>query len=290
MVKGESSLMSTIVEATPNPEIQSAASTDALCRNCGLGLQGKYCHGCGQKRIDKHEFALKHFFSHLLHEITHLDSNKILRTFFTLLFRPGLLTSEYLAGRKGIYINPIRVYLTFSAIYFLFAWTTLSDVRGGGAARTARSPATIAVARQKGVDPQVLADTIYRKTEKFAGLLRFASVLVSGLFLSLLFLGLRKYYVEHLVFSLHFYSFDFLTKSLFAVVFLVAATLGYAAPSRVLDLFYLLVLLYLVIALRRVYQQSWLKTISKALVLFVLEIALFIAINIAGFMLAFAFV
>jgi hypothetical protein len=279
--------MATNVEAV---EASSSIPHTENCPNCGAVPAGSYCQQCGQKKTERHEFALKHFFSHLIHELTHLDSNKILRTFFTLLFRPGLLTSEYLAGKKGKYINPVRIYLTFSAIYFLFAWSTLGDVRGGGAARTARFPGTIAIAKKKGVEPLALAQKIYQKAEKFSAVLRFTSVLISGLFLALLYLGLKKYYVEHLFFSLHYYSFDFFFKSVFAFLFIAVAALGSKLPAVVLDLFYPLALVYLILALRKVYNQSWTKTALKAVVLFILETALFIAVNMAGFLISFTLV
>ena len=279
--------MATYVE-TPDTSVATAAPE--RCLSCGTELAGNYCHGCGQKKLHRHEYAIKHFFGHVIHELTHLDSNKILNTLLALLFKPGQLTSEYLAGRKNVYINPIRIYLTFSAVYFLFAWGTLADVRGGGAARTARSPLTIAMAKKKGVEPRVLADKVYQKTEKFAAVLRFGSVMVSGLFLLVLYYTTRRYYAEHLIFSLHYYSFDFLCKSFFALLFLVAAKFGTSMPVSILNLFYPVALIYLLFALRRVYQQSWVKTSAKALVLFTLETLLFIGINMAGFFAAFSFV
>jgi hypothetical protein len=180
--------------------------------------------------------------------------------------------------------------LTFSALYFLFAWGTLSDVRGGGAERTARSQATIAMARRKGIEPRALADKVYQKAEKYSALLRFGSVLISGLFLSVLYLGAKRYYVEHLIFSLHYYSFDFFCKSLFALAFIVVKSLGYQLPVTVLNLFYPVALIYLLIALRRVYRQGWPLTSLKAVVLFVCETILFIAVNMAGFLISFSFV
>jgi hypothetical protein len=261
-----------------------------LCANCGAEMAGDYCHRCGQKKVDRHDFSVKHFFGHLIHEVTHLDGNKIIKTLVALLFRPGLLTAEYLAGRKGTYLNPIRIYLTFSALYFLFAWGTLANIRAGGVERTARSPATIAMARKKGMEPRALADKVYQKTEKYSAVVRFVSVLISGLFLSLLYLGTKRYYVEHLIFSLHYYSFDFFCKTIFALLFIVSRTLGHQFPVMVLNLFYPVAFVYLVLALRRVYRQGWPITVTKSLVLFVCETLLFIGVNIAGFVIAFSMV
>ncbi|MFY9618491.1 MAG: DUF3667 domain-containing protein [Pyrinomonadaceae bacterium] len=257
------------------------------CLNCGADLSGKYCAACGQKKVDRRDLSIRRFFGHVLSELTDLQSNKILRTFGTLLFRPGQLTSEYLAGRKGFHIGPVRLYLTFSALYFLFAWGTLSDARGGGAVRMSRSPAVIQMAKQRGVDPMVFAERIHDRAERIAAVLRFLSVLLSGAFLSLLYFSTRRYYVEHLIFSFHYYSFDFFCKSLFAVLFLAVAAFGGRLPGMALNFFYPVAFVYLMFALRRVYRQSWPITILKAFVLFVAESALFIAVNIAGFMISF---
>lgn len=274
--------MATQVETMEAPA--TSAHTEQ-CLNCGAELNGEYCHRCGQKRIHRHEFSVGHFFGHLLHEITHLDSNKILKTLRDLIIRPGLLAEEYLAGRKGRYINPIRVYLTFSALYFLFAWGALLDFRG--VPRESYRPArVVAMAQKKGVEPQVLVDKIFQKAEKYSAVLRFASVLVSGLFLSALYYGTKRYYVEHLIFSLYYYSFDFLCKSLFALVIVGAYAAGTKLPTRTLDLFYPLAFIYLLFALRRVYRESWGRTVLKAVVLFVCEVLLFMAVNMIGFIAA----
>src|SRR6185436_16293549 len=117
------------------------------CPNCGEGLQGEYCHGCGQKRLDRRELSLKRFFINATNECTDLESNNAVQTFKALLFKPGHLTDEYLDGRQRRYISPVRLYLTFSALYFLFAWGALSEARGGGADWMKQQPWAIAMAR-----------------------------------------------------------------------------------------------------------------------------------------------
>jgi hypothetical protein len=260
------------------------------CPNCGSTLAGYYCHQCGQKKIHPNEFSVRRFLGRVLTEFIDLESNKVFKTVRAMVLKPGLLAREYLAGRRSTYIGPVKLYLTFSAIYFLFAWGALADIRGGGAERAARNPNTIAEARRRGVDPRALADKAYERAQSYASVLRFSSVLISGFFLSLLYVRMKKYYVEHLIFSLYYYSFDFFSKSVFALLFIVLAAVGWKLPSRVLDSFYVIGFIYLVFALRRVYQQSWKMTFLKAFILHLLETALFIAVNIAGFIIAFVFV
>lgn len=258
------------------------------CPNCGEELQGEYCQACGQKRIHRHELGLKHFFIHAANEFTDLESNKIVGTFKALLFKPGRLTDEYLAGRKGRYITPVRLYLTFSALYFLFAWGALAEARGGGVNRLAQQPWIVSLAKARSVTPQAFVEKIHQRVEKYATVFRFASVLVSGIFLTLLYYRSGRYYVEHLIFSLHYYSFDFFTKSLFGLLYVIVGLLGWKLWGQVLNLFYPLAFVYLVFALRRVYKQSWGLTLAKSFVLFLCETGLFIVVNILGFVVAIA--
>jgi hypothetical protein len=179
--------------------------------------------------------------------------------------------------------------LTISAIYFLFAWGALSSAGGGGVESTAARPNFIAVAHRKGVDPSVLAVKAHEKAGKYSALLRFASVLVSGLFLTLLYLRVGKYYVEHLIFSLYFYSFDFLAKCVVAIFYLASDFIGTNIYFGSRILYYCAAFVYLFFALLRVYSEPWPKTLLKTTVLFALEVLLFVAVNIAGFVLAVAF-
>ena len=265
----------------------AAAPPIEICPNCGASLLGSHCHECGQKRINPNEFSLKRFLARVADDFTDLESNKIFRTLAALIVRPGVLTVDYLAGRRGNFIGPVKLYLTFSALYFLFAWTVLADLRGGSAQRTSQNRMTVNMARQRGIDPVVLTDKIYQKAERFATGLRFFSVLISGTFLAALYFRMKKYYVEHLVFSLYYYSFDFFCKSLFALLFLVTAAVGLKLPHFLLNFFYPIALVYLIFALRRVYQQKWSMTVLKAVVLFACETLLFIAVNIGGFVIAY---
>ena len=261
-----------------------------ICPNCSTSLLGSHCHECGQKKIDANEYSLKRFLGRAINDFTDLESNKVLRTLVAMTVRPGVLAVEYLSGRRGRYLGPLKLYLTFSTLYFLFAWTVLSEVRGGSAQRIARHPVTVSVAQQRGLSPNAFADKVQEKAEKYASGLRIFSVLVSGTFLAALYFRMRKYYAEHLVFSLYYYSFDFFTKSLFALLFLVCAAIGFKLPSLVLNFFYPIALVYLLFALRRVYQQKWPMTVLKAVVLFTCETLLFFAVNIGGYVIAFAVV
>lgn len=92
------------------------------CLNCGTEIPDRYCPHCGQENIEPKEtvgYLISHFFS----DITHYDS-KFFITIRDLFFKPGFLTNEYLAGRRVRYLNPVRMYVFISAVFFIVMFTT----------------------------------------------------------------------------------------------------------------------------------------------------------------------
>jgi Protein of unknown function (DUF3667) len=88
------------------------------CANCGARLTGKYCSECGQRHHDHPVHDFWHFTSEALEDLTHADS-RLWQTLTALLFRPGLLTREFLEGRRVRYLPPVRLYLVVSLIFFI---------------------------------------------------------------------------------------------------------------------------------------------------------------------------
>jgi hypothetical protein len=87
------------------------------CLNCGAYVEERYCTHCGQENVEIKE-SFRRLVSHFFSDLTHYDS-KLFTTLKDLLFKPGLLTNEYLAGRRTSYLHPIRMYVFVSFLYFL---------------------------------------------------------------------------------------------------------------------------------------------------------------------------
>lgn len=101
----------------PAPPPTVAPPTAAACANCGTPAPMAYCPACGQEQREYHR-SLRALAGELLDAFTGWD-NKIVATFRTLLVRPGVLTREFLDGRRARYLRPLRVYLTASVLLFL---------------------------------------------------------------------------------------------------------------------------------------------------------------------------
>lgn len=87
------------------------------CLNCGTDVVGKYCHICGQENIEPKETTW-HLLVHLFEDLTHFDG-KFFTSMKDLIWKPGFLSLEYMKGRRARYLNPIRMYLFTSFIFFL---------------------------------------------------------------------------------------------------------------------------------------------------------------------------
>lgn len=95
------------------------------CLNCNAEVQGRYCQVCGQENVQTYETAW-HLVKHFFEDITHYDG-KFISSLKYVLFRPGFLSKEYIRGRRASYLNPIRMYIFTSAVFFLLFFTLSDD-------------------------------------------------------------------------------------------------------------------------------------------------------------------
>ncbi|HEV7781205.1 MAG TPA: DUF3667 domain-containing protein, partial [Chitinophagaceae bacterium] len=94
------------------------------CLNCGTIVQGHFCQNCGQENVVPKE-TFWHMVTHFFYDITHFDSN-FFHTIHHLILKPGLLSREYMIGRRASYLHPIKMYVFSSAIFFLLFFSLLN--------------------------------------------------------------------------------------------------------------------------------------------------------------------
>jgi hypothetical protein len=98
-----------------------------LCQSCHclVNEDAKFCAICGQKKILK-PLSFKELIGDFFSNLFSLDS-KFFRTFGRLIFCPGNLTKEYVAGRRQLYYTPIRLFLFWLTVAFVLLNFVLSD-------------------------------------------------------------------------------------------------------------------------------------------------------------------
>jgi len=94
---------------------------DKTCLNCGAIVPERYCSHCGQENTEPNE-SFVHLMGHFFADVTHYDS-QVFTTIKDLLIKPGFLTNAYNAGKRTSYLNPVRMYIFISALFFILAFS-----------------------------------------------------------------------------------------------------------------------------------------------------------------------
>ena len=86
------------------------------CENCGSELRGHWCSQCGQVAVD-YRRSFRHVIVDILDSFLNWDS-KFFATIGLLIIKPWRLTNEFLVGKRVRYVNPLRLYLLASVLFF----------------------------------------------------------------------------------------------------------------------------------------------------------------------------
>src|SRR5438093_5277320 len=97
------------------------------CENCGAQLQGHWCAQCGQAAVD-YRRSFRYVIADVLDSFLNWDS-KFFTTIALLILKPWRLTNEFLAGKRVRYVNPLRLYLLASILFFFAVNYGAKDLR-----------------------------------------------------------------------------------------------------------------------------------------------------------------
>ncbi len=282
-----------------------ASVTEPRCRDCGTPAPRAYCPACGQETRESLP-TFREFMREAAGRYVALNG-KLWKTAGALLFRPGFLTREYLAGRRRRYIRPARLFLVASVLLFaaLRIATEIADIEVIEAAprEAAKAPmekkspsAGVQLDDEFNVDVGDLPSPALKKRierfnrmptrEKLAqvldGMLRYGPYAMFVLLpafaalLKLLYLGRRRRYParprlygEHLVFAGHNHAFVFLI----AVAAVAIPSIPMQAP--LVTLLALWGLIYMLRSLRAVYGGSWTGILARSFAMFIAYSTLF---------------
>lgn len=241
------------------------------CPNCGDPSPREYCPACGQRNFDLH-VSFRKIAGEFVGELASLDS-RIARTIVPFLVRPGELTRAYLAGQRKRFSSPIRLFLVTSFLLFVLAPLRNTARVENQQQLTEQQRTELAQARdrlrQGGLFSRMMARQLERLATEdprafnarlqrsfFDAMTKVAFFLLPAfaLLLKLFYVRSRRFYAEHVIFSIHLHSFGFFVTAIAAL-----SGIGIVELAAVLG-----IVVYAVAALRRVYGQGWGLTIAKA--------------------------
>jgi hypothetical protein len=267
------------------------------CPSCGGGLVGDYCHRCGEKRAGARDLTLGHFLRETAQELTSLEHSKLLRTLRALLFRPGHLSAEWVAGRRNLYVKPLNLYLAVFALS-LFAFSVYEPLSVYNLRAVVEQDSTGRVrgmleemAARRGLPAGEFFDKVGERWHDYMSLSSlFLAAAYSLLLHAVFLLFARRHFVEHLVFSLHFVSFSLLTSALIWPVYFVGG-LDPKTRDLALSLFKMLLdAVYLFVALRFFYERAAVKNVLRSVVLLAGYFAVYFVTYVATLIAAFVVV
>lgn len=191
------------------------------CPNCAQAMQAtdQYCAQCGQAAVGDGTF--RSFVEQFLGDYFTFDS-KIIRSIRPLLFSPGFLTAEYLAGRRARYIPPLRMFIFLSVFFFLMiGWSNAGE--DGGTALEA-------------LPDQLFWDRFFTDT---LPKLFFLFLPLFAFWVMLVYRQRDKGYLKPFLFSAHFHAFVFLWFTLYGVLSASFRSIGAVQVNQVLIVLFL---------------------------------------------------
>jgi hypothetical protein len=259
------------------------------CVTCGQEASENFCPHCGEKQREDHDFSLKHILSEAVEAFFHVDS-KVFRTLKTLVKSPGRLTAEFFLGRRKPYMSPLQTFFVCNLFFFLLQPLTgleiLAPPLRAFENNTFLKPVAtrlvegrMAKLHLSPTDPAQLNEFTAR-FDRVCHLQAKSLVLVLtpmlAVLLAALHLGRRRYFSEHLIFSLHAYAWWLLWLLLIlafmSAAIIVAQWAGHSINIHWIDLCATLLEfgglgLYLFFADRAFYRDKLLFGITRGVVL-----------------------
>ena len=257
------------------------------CSNCGSAAVNTYCADCGERQPSHRDFSVRGLVLDAAHEITSLDG-KLVRSVVALLTKPGLLTREWFEGRRGRYVKPFSLFLLLNVAFFiiqphtqLLSYKFQNYMTGSDAGALRR----IALMKQKRAD---LGDTPQQFETRFNAALQdqkksllIFDIPVLAIVIALVYAWRRRYFAEHLVFSIHIYAFllfflGVMVPLVYSGIFRLLSAAGVSRVSlqrmdgdAAISVLLLAVMgPYIYVALRRVYNDNRLGAVVRTAILF----------------------
>ena len=248
------------------------------CPSCGTKLVGPWCHECGERSLDRESRGLRSLLREAFTATTDLDG-RLWRTLRSLVFHPGRLSEEYLAGRRRRWIGPISLFLLINVGYFIsppisdFNLSLEEQIRyqpWGGTALSwvearnqARGVTMEAYARKYASESAHVAKSLILLHVPWIA----AALAIVG--------GRRYYYAEHFVVAIHGFSFvltlalimQWVLRPLLLLAghWVTIAWDGQQVLRTISLLVLVLALIYWTRASRRVYGFGWPRSVLTSL-------------------------
>ncbi len=210
-----------------------------VCKNCSTKFEGKYCPNCGEKVLSNSDFKLKTFLLQGLDIFTHLDS-KFSKTLITLVKKPGELTLNNWEGMRIAFAKPIQLFFVLNALFYLLNSSTVNfnifntplknQLKYFSYSDYAKAE-TDKILKEKEYTFEEYQTKFNQKSDNLSKSLIFIMIPIQALLLWLFFYRKKPFFVQHLIFATHYYSFVLIYCLVMIAITLLAVLIQQLIPS-----------------------------------------------------------
>ena len=238
-----------------------------ICNNCDSILYGLYCSSCGQREHEKLSFSeiKKDFFD----DIFDYDA-RLLSSLKYLLLKPGFLTLEYWKGKRVKHLQPFKIYLITSVLYYLvtsFFETTKKNILDISSL----------------FSEQVYSESIYYIEDILISYSQEIELIlftpITGLVLMILYKKTDHAFLHHMIASVHLSSFIFITLSFIEILANI-----FSDFSQYIYFFNIIIPCYAILMLSELYEESRLRSTLKVFLIFITVVIRNIILYALGFL------
>ena len=248
-------------------------SSELNCVTCNAALSGAYCRDCGEQ-AQRDPPTLARFAAELIGELLDADG-RVVKTLKLLVLRPGRLTAEYFSGRRKPYLGPAAVFVLMNVMFFFVQ--PLANVNTFHATLNSQTnwylysdwaeEMVVDKLEVTGRDREAYARDFDEASERYARTLIFLQIPLLAIGIMLLNIRKRRYFIEHIIFATHFFAVLLLLSVVASIGIYFYWRLDFGNAFNLELPFMAFIVGYLLLALREVYGDSWIKASLKALLL-----------------------
>jgi hypothetical protein len=268
------------MEDIKNTIVQAHQHIAGTCISCGSLVTNKYCSVCGEKQVDAHDFALKHYLEESVEGFTHFDNN-FFRSAKVLITQPGLLSQYFSAGKRINFLKPFQFFLICNLVFFLLVGklnifsVPLSSFYQYAPFTWFHTKQTILAKAHTAAQIETLSLAFNERVGTESKLFIACFIPFLALAIGLIFINCKRYLSEHLVFATHFFSFILLYYT--AYTLLISIPFYWLSGNQYVSTFdaagsmitLLIFGIYFTIAAKRFYKANTLHAAGGALFIIV---------------------
>lgn len=253
-----------------------------ICKNCETEFTGHFCSNCGQSARD-FDRPVSVLIVDAMANMMAFDT-RLWKSLKSILFKPGEMALDYVAGKRVRYMPPFRLYLFISFIFFILLRLSVNSnsniklISVQDKEEGVKTEQTIEIVPESIETADLKKDSVKKSKNikkiddikanrelyisRFLSYLSWALILMMPLYAMLLWFLFRKYqrhYLGHFIFSLNQHAFLFVIFSIQIIFSLI-----FPEKETLYEAWLLLAFpIYLIAGARKLYRAKWSSIIFK---------------------------